>query len=31
MRVPQRATPGGVSIVTLTRVRAGKEEEFASW
>jgi hypothetical protein len=31
MSVPQRATPGGVSIVTQTRVRAGKEEEFASW
>jgi hypothetical protein len=31
MSVPQRVTPGGVSIVTQTRVRAGKEEEFASW
>jgi len=31
MSLPQSVTPGGVSIVTQTRVRAGKEEEFASW
>jgi antibiotic biosynthesis monooxygenase (ABM) superfamily enzyme len=29
--VTQTATPGGVTIVTQTRVRAGKENEFARW
>ena len=30
-RVTQSATPGGVTVVTRTRVRAGKEDEFANW
>jgi antibiotic biosynthesis monooxygenase (ABM) superfamily enzyme len=29
--VTQTATPGGVTVVTQTRVRAGKEDEFANW
>jgi len=29
--VTQSATPGGVTVVTQTRVRAGKEDEFANW
>ena len=29
MSVTQTATPGGVTIVTQTRVRAGREDEFA--
>ena len=31
MSVTQTATPGGVTIVTQTRVRAGREDEFAKW
>jgi uncharacterized protein len=31
VRVTQTATPGGVTVVTQTRVRAGKEDEFANW
>ena len=31
MRVTQTATPGGVTVVTQTRVRAGKEDEFSNW
>jgi uncharacterized protein len=31
MTVTQTATPGGVTIVTQTRVRAGREDEFAKW
>jgi uncharacterized protein len=29
--VTQTATPGGVTVVTQTRVRAGKEDEFSNW
>jgi hypothetical protein len=29
--VTQTATPGGVTVVTQTRVRAGNEDEFANW
>jgi uncharacterized protein len=29
--VTQSPTPGGVTIVTQTRVRAGKEDEFSNW
>jgi antibiotic biosynthesis monooxygenase (ABM) superfamily enzyme len=29
--VTQTATPGGVTLVTQTRVRAGREDEFANW
>ena len=31
MSVTQTATPGGVTVVTQTRVKAGKEDEFARW
>ena len=31
MSVTQTATPGGVTLVTQTRVKAGKEDEFARW
>ena len=31
MSVTQTPTPGGVTIVTQTRVKAGKEDEFARW
>jgi uncharacterized protein len=31
MSLPQPATSGAVTIVTQTRVRAGREEEFAKW
>jgi uncharacterized protein len=29
--VTQTATPGGVTVVTQTRVRAGKEDKFSNW
>jgi len=29
--VTQTATPGGVTIVTQTRVRAGRDDEFSAW
>ena len=31
MPVTQTATPGGVTIVTQTRVRAGRDDEFSAW
>ena len=31
MSVTQTATPGGVTVVTQTRIKSGKEDEFASW
>lgn len=31
MSLPQSATSGSVTIVTQTRVRAGREDEFAKW
>src|SRR5260370_35377229 len=31
MTVTQTATPGGVTIVTQTRVRAGRDDEFSAW
>src|SRR3982074_2689396 len=31
MPVTQTATPGGVTIVTPTRVRAGRDDEFPGW
>lgn len=31
MPVTQTATPGGVTIVTQTRVRAGREDGFSAW
>ena len=31
MSVTQTATPGGVTVVTQTRIKAGKEDEFARW
>jgi uncharacterized protein len=31
MTVMQTATPGGVTIVTQTRVRAGRDDEFSAW
>jgi uncharacterized protein len=31
MSLPQPATSGAVTIVTQTRVRAGREDEFAKW
>jgi antibiotic biosynthesis monooxygenase (ABM) superfamily enzyme len=31
MPLIQTATPGGVTIVTQTRVRAGRDDEFSAW
>jgi antibiotic biosynthesis monooxygenase (ABM) superfamily enzyme len=29
--VTQTATPGGVTIVVQTRVRAGRDDEYSAW